>query len=92
MKLAENFKSAYKKIFKRARAATRTKELFIGRLNDLGFILARTPDSKPVFIRIDSIKMLRIIFSPNGAISALEIYTTSQTIGNPNFLINPEDL
>ena len=92
MKLAENFKSAYKKIFQRARAATRTKELFIGRLNGLGFILARTPDSKPVFIRIDNIKMVRIIFSPNGAISALEIYTTSQTIGNPNFLINPEDL
>lgn len=92
MKLADNFKSAYKKIFKGARAATRTKELFTSRLNDLGFVLARTIESKPIFIRIESVKMVRIIFSSSGEISALEIYTTSQTIGNPNFLINPEDL
>ncbi len=83
---------APKKIFQRAWVATRVKEPFTSRLNDLGFILARTPDSKPVFIRIDNIKMVRIIFSPNGAPAALEIYTTSQTVGNPNFLINPEDL
>ena len=83
---------APKKILQRAWDATRVKEPFTSQLNDLGFVLARTIESKPIYIRIDSVKMVRIIFSSSGEVSALEIYTTSQTIGNPNFLINPEDL